>query len=59
MYPAWHHYTLQDYGVAALWNSLAVVLVLITRTLLKQQLVIENFEVRLNSEIERRDRRQK
>ena len=59
MYPAWDHYTLQDYRVAALRNSLVVVLVLITRTLLKQQLVIENFEVRLNSEIERRDRRQR
>ena len=59
MYPAWHHYTLQDYGVAALWNSLVVVLVLITWTLLNKQLVIENLEDRLNSEIERRDRRQR
>ena len=59
MYLAWHHYTLQDYRVAALWNSLVVVLVLITRTLLKQQLVKRNLEDRLNSETERRDRRQR
>ena len=41
------------------WNSLAVELRLITRTLLKHQLVIENLEDRLNSEIEQRDRRKR
>ena len=55
----WHQYTLQEYGLAALWWNLAILLCLLTRTVLKRQLVIENLEARLDSEIERRDRRKR
>ena len=59
MYPAWHQLTIQEYGQAFLWNSLAVMLCLITRTLLKEQLVIENIEDHLDKETKRRDQRRR
>ena len=49
--------TLQEYGVAALWWNLAILLCLLTRTVLKQALEIESLGARLDAEIEKRDQR--
>ena len=57
MWHVWHQYTLQEYGIAALWWNLAILLCLLTRTVLKQALEIERLGERLDSEIEKRDRR--
>ena len=51
--------TLQEYGIAALWWNLAILLCLLTRTVLKQALEIERLGSRLDTEIEKRDRRKR
>ena len=59
MWLVWHQYTLQEYGIAALGWNLAILLCLLTRTVLKQALEIERLGARLDTEIEKRDRRKR
>ena len=51
MWHVWHQYTLQEYGIA--------VLCLLTTTVLKQAPEIERLGARLDTEIEKRDRRKR
>ena len=59
MWHVGHQCTLQEYGIAALWWNLAILLCLLTRTVLKQALEIERLGARLDTEIDKRDRRKR
>ena len=50
MWQVRHQYTLQEYGIAALWLNLAILLCRLTRTVIKQSLEIESLGARLDAE---------
>ena len=59
MWHVWHQYTLQEYRIAALWWNLAILLCLLTKTVLKQVTELEKLGARLDMEVEKRNRRQR
>ena len=55
--PMWHMWSLLEVLFTALWWNLAILLVLLTKTVIKQSLEIESLGARLDAENKKQKKR--
>ena len=55
--PMWHVWSLLEFLFTALWWNLAILLVLLTKTVIKQSLEIESLGARLDAENKKQKKR--